>query len=506
MHPVQQHHRHVHGYHAVTSVDAALDLLAEHGEAARLVAGGTDILLELERGVRPGIGHLIDVTRIAGADEITVGDGSLNLGFATTHAQVIASSDVVEHALPLAQACVEVGSPQLRNRATVVGNLVTASPANDTISALIALDAAVSIRSASGTRAVDVADFYTGLRTTVLEPAEMVTGITVPTAPAGLDRRGLYVKLGLRRAQAISIVHLAVVVDLDDDIVTRARVALGSLAPTVFRATGVENLLVGAPLDGATIDAAVDATRAAVNPIADVRATAEYRADALGTVVARALRTLASGRHRERWAPDSPRLWVNAPGGHCPTGEEHATSTDGPAPVTATVNGTELTATADPSSTALDWLRESAHHVGEGSLTGTKEGCAEGECGACTIVMDGMAVMSCLVPAPRVAGTDITTVEGLARLGRSAEGGDNTVEGLAEPDQLHAIQEAFVDKAAVQCGFCIPGFLVSGASLIAEHPRPTPAQIRTGLSGNLCRCTGYYKIIEAVEAAAEASS
>jgi carbon-monoxide dehydrogenase small subunit len=147
--------------------------------------------------------------------------------------------------------------------------------------------------------------------------------------------------------------------------------------------------------------------------------------------------------------------------------------------VRMTVNGASYEATTDGRRSLLSFLRDDL------GLTGTKEACAEGECGACSILLDGRLVASCLIFAVEAHGRTITTVEGLARNGAP-----------------HPLQEAFVAHGAVQCGFCIPGMLVAAKALLDETPRPTEAEIRHAISGNLCRCTGYQKIVQAIAAAA----
>ncbi|OIO89283.1 MAG: (2Fe-2S)-binding protein [Anaerolineae bacterium CG17_big_fil_post_rev_8_21_14_2_50_57_27] len=161
------------------------------------------------------------------------------------------------------------------------------------------------------------------------------------------------------------------------------------------------------------------------------------------------------------------------------------------------INGKAYTFTSGQDKSLLRLLRE------EAGLTGTKEGCAEGECGACTVYLDGKAVMACLVPAPRAHGAEVVTVEGLSvkdeRGKMKDEGGGIKNESERMKDELHPVQRAFIEDGAVQCGYCTPGFLMSAAKLLEEKPHPTRGEIAQAITGNLCRCTGYYKIVKAIE-------
>lgn len=144
-----------------------------------------------------------------------------------------------------------------------------------------------------------------------------------------------------------------------------------------------------------------------------------------------------------------------------------------------TVNGEPVETAVAPNRTLLQFLREDL------GLTGAKHGCGHGDCGACTVILDGKPVNSCLVLAVQANGREVVTIEGLAENGR-----------------LHPIQQAFVDNGAIQCGYCTPGMILSAKALLDKHPKPTELDIRTAISGNLCRCTGYQKIVEAIAAAA----
>lgn len=459
-------------YTAPTTLAEALAVKAQHGAFARILAGGTDLLIELDREVRkapdgnaPGV---IDLTRIPGLAEIRAVDGWIHLGPLVTHNQCVASPLIVEKAFPLARACWEVGAPQIRNRATVAGNLITASPANDAIVPLLALDAQITVQSAArGERTVPLRKFLTSFRKVDLADDEILTRIAFPALTP--HQHGDFIKLGLRRAQAISVISVAAVVETAGDPahtpVQQARLSLGAVAPVIVRATDAEAYLAGKVLTDEVIREASHRALAAAAPIDDVRSSAAYRVSMVETLVARLLRQLRAGQARAGWSAKPILLWGQGDG-------KWPVATATPPSAAALVNGQPVQLPGGM--TLLDSLRATGY-------IGVKEGCAEGECGACTVFLDGMAVMACLVPAERAAGSTVTTVE-----------------GLANATQLHPVQNALVQSGGVQCGYCTPGFVMSAAKLLEERPHPTREEAQQALTGNLCRCTGYRKILDAV--------
>ncbi len=461
-----------------TSVEQVLELLAKHGQDARVINGGTDLIVEIERRVRsPRV--LIDVNRISGLDDIRFDGHVFHLGAGVTHNQVAGHKDLVEKAFPLASACWQVGAPQIRNRATIAGNLITASPANDTITPLIAMGAWVTLQSqARGKRNLALDKFTLGVHHTALEPDEMLTEISFPALKE--HEFGTFIKLGLRQAQAISVVNTAVVLGFGSasrqSRIERVSITLGSVAPTIVIAEEAQRFLSGQALDEHVITEAARLAVHAARPIDDIRGTAEYRRDMVRVLVDRALASLRDGTERDDFPSERIMLWGKTGGKmHAPDLKPDGTSEV----IETTVNGKEYSVNHANDKTLLRMLREDI------GLMGTKEGCAEGECGACTVFLDGIAVNACLVPAPRAHRANIVTIEGLQR-----------------GEELHPVQSAFIQVGALQCGYCTPGFIMSGAKLLEEIDHPTRDEIRQALTGNLCRCTSYYRIIEAIELAA----
>jgi carbon-monoxide dehydrogenase medium subunit len=319
-----------------------------------------------------------------------------------------------------------------------------------------------------------------------MEPDEMLVDISFPAMVS--NQLGTFIKLALRQAQAISLVNITAVITFsdsksasqDEHIIQKAAITLGAVSPVIIHAQEAENYLVGRCLDEKTIENAARLAEDASRPIDDLRSSRDYRREMVRVCTFRALRDIATS-NVSKAVPENPvLLWGES--NLETTSILNSTSKHSAdlSRIDTRINGKEYTFKNGYEKSLLRLLREDA------GLIGTKEGCAEGECGACTVFLDGAAVMSCLVPAARAHGAEIITIEGLSKNG-----------------DLHPVQQAFIDQGAVQCGYCTPGFIMSAAKLLEERPQPTLEEIQISITGNLCRCTGYYKIISAIESASQ---
>lgn len=287
-------------YYQPESLAAALDVLAGH-PGADLVAGGTDLVVGDRQGKRP-LGetlvaiHALDELR--GIEETS--DGGLRLGGLATHWEIEHHDVIRSRFSTLSDGSALVGSPATRMSGTIGGNLANASPAVDTGSPLLVLDASVELASRDGRRTVALADFLQGPGKTVREPSELLTAVSIPVLPAG--RTGsAYVRLGYRRAMEIAVVGAAALLSLDDtDRIVEARIAITAVAPVCLRVPEAERLLVDQPAVPAGFQSAARVAASAAQPIDDVRASADYRQAMVAVITERALgRALERARGEE---------------------------------------------------------------------------------------------------------------------------------------------------------------------------------------------------------------
>ncbi|MBU1218582.1 FAD binding domain-containing protein [Myxococcota bacterium] len=434
---------------------------------ARIIAGGTDLAVRIEKGVfKPE--DIVDITYLPLRYVRENGD-NIEIGALTNMSQ-IASDDLLWRTFPLLpKAASQIAAPPIRNRATIGGNIVNASPAADSVAALIALDAQVKLLSGSGERIVALTDFFTGPGKCVRRDDELLTEVIIKKTHKP-DTRVIshFHKMGQRKAQVISIVAMACLTELDEaGRVLKSRIGIASVAPVPFRAYEVEKFLEGSVLNDETIEKAAKMVSEAIKPIDDVRGKASYRKHVAGAFLKRHLTDSEEGR--AGIASFKTPYNEKAHAEFAPSGG-----------ICVTVNGEKYNYNGNMNVRLLDFLRD------ELLFTGAKNGCGEGECGACTVLLDGVPVNACMILTGGVDGREITTIEGI-------------MEG-SDPGN---VQKSFVDAGAVQCGFCIPGFEMTAHHLVENVKNPSREQIREALSGNLCRCTGYEKIFEAVELASE---
>jgi len=271
------------------SLDHALSLLARPGPEATLLAGGTDVMVWIQSG-RFNPERVVEIWGIRPeCAAITEDEASVTVGALATYSEIIASRAVADHLPILLEACREIGATQIQNRGTMGGNIGGSSPAGDTLPVLLAYDATIILRSATGRREVPYADFCTGYRETAREPDELITEIRIPKPPAGTTQR--WYKAGTRLAQAISKVMIGGVCRLDGEgRVAECRIGAGSIAAVPLLLETTAAAVTGRPIDEETIELGRTTAMAEVVPIDDVRSTAEYRRLVSGNLVARLLR------------------------------------------------------------------------------------------------------------------------------------------------------------------------------------------------------------------------
>ena len=454
--------------HRATSIAHAVGLLerfADADEEAKVIAGGQSLtaLMNL-RLARPD--HLVDMTGVAELHRIVDDAHGVRIGSMVTQAETLADPVVTLEVPLLSAALAHIGHTHIRNRGTVGGSIAHADPAAELPVVALALDAELVVVGPAGRRGIPAAEFFEGPLMTALGPADLLVDVVVAEMQPRDD--GGQVEWGFeelaRRDGDFATVLVATVVWRDSDgSISDARVALGGVGPTPLRSAGAESALIGTRGAEADIAAAAVAAAADASPTAAVHASAEYRRDMVEVLVRRSL--------------TGARLHYVEPHDAHP-----ALPTVSPGSGTVVVNGEIRSIDGIPDRRLLaDWLRD------DQGLTGTHLGCEHGVCGACTVLLDGRPVRSCLMFTAQAEGHDVTTIE-----------------ALGTPDDLHPVQEAFRTCHGLQCGFCTPGMVLTTVDLLRRVSDPSEQQVREELSGNICRCTGYVKIIEAVQHAAEA--
>jgi len=456
------------------SVAEAIQMLQEHGPRAKVLAGGTDLIVQMKME-RSAPAAVISLGKIAGLDRIAIRDGHLSLGARATIRAMELNERIQAHFPALTDACVSFSTTQVQTMGTVGGNLGNGSPAADTAPALIALGAHVEITGPEGKRRLPLEDFFTGPGKTALQRSEIITAVILPKPAEGAGSSFLKIS---RVAADIAKASAAVCLVRDGDRVTGARLAFGSVGPTPMRAPKAERALLGQPFSEDVVTQAARIASEEILPISDVRSTAAYRREAVRAMVYDALHVAwrrAGLGDGEPWLQEADEAAEPA------RSPARCIGADEKQRIELKVNGKKCAVWAAPNDLLLNVLRDQLQ------LTGTKYGCGIGECSACTVQLDGAPVLACLVLAVAAAGHEILTVE-----------------GLQKPDgELDPLQEAFIDHAAYQCGFCTPGVLMTAKALLVENPAPTEDDVRHYMRGNICRCTGYVSIVRAVMSCAE---
>jgi xanthine dehydrogenase iron-sulfur cluster and FAD-binding subunit A len=479
-------------YVRAKTIAEAVALLNTPGMVSRPLAGGTDLVLlmrhESKHAPAAGNGNtnarrqVVDISLIPEMHRIEQDGERVIIGGAATFTEVMESSLVAHTARTLLEACRLVGAVQIRNMGTLGGNVANAAACADSLPALVCLDAVARVATPEGERVWTVSELILRPNKTQIPPGGLLVSLEYLIPAEG--SYSTFIKLGRRNAMAISRLTVAALGRLDiDGRISEARLAPGSATPQFMRFNAVEDMLIGQFPTRELLEEAGRMTIDEVRRISGVRWSSEYKEPALRAMVVSALgevfeRKTNGDRHP---ATDGRRSTTNP---RQPAAGDGLKNPQSPLSDTQIIsfilNDRPVSVEVTPQATLLSVLRDGL------GMTGTKEGCSVGECGACSVLLDGVLVNSCLTLAGQAAGRQVVTIEGI----RGADGGPND------------LQQAFIDYGAVQCGYCIPGMILAGESLLARTLAPSRDEIRHAIAGNLCRCTGYQQIVDAIEVTA----
>ena len=427
-------------------------LLDTHQGDGKVLAGGQSLMPLLNmRLARPNI--VVDINRIKELNYVRASDGGIAIG-ALARQRALQTEKLIAERVPILQeAAYYIAHPQIRSRGTICGSIAHADPAAELPALALALDAEMTLTSAKAARTVGAETFFQSFFTTALEANEILTEVRFPAPPK--DSAWSVLEISRRHGDfAIAGIVAGLALDPDRQVIAHARLVYFGVGPTPIRVKAAEEALIGQAAARAGLRSG-SAKRQAGH-----RSQQRYSCQRRIPPCRRG--DLDQARAPRRAAETRKKLMAT-------------TRT-----VKVRVNGVAYEQTVEARKTLVDFLREDV------GLTGTNVGCEHGVCGACTILMNGEAVRSCIMLAAQADGAELMTVEGLAKPG----------------GELHPIQESFREKHGLQCGFCTPGFLMTTYELLNKHPDADEEEIKEWLSGHLCRCTGYQDILESVKLAA----
>ena len=439
-------------YHRPATLADAVKLLSTLGDEARPLAGGHSLVPMMKlRLATPE--HLVDLHGIAGLKGIRRDGDNIVIGAMTTQHELLASEEIARSLPILHETALVIADPQVRYRGTIGGNVANGDPGNDMPALMMTLGATYRLEGTGGARQVAAGEFYQGAYFTALEPGEILTAISIPVPPAGHGYA--YEKLK-RKVGDYATAAAAVVLTMSG----------GKVATCAIGLTNVHETPLLADRRGESRDR--NQPRSGHAEKGGGRGGSDHVASGGRP---RAGRISQACRRHHGGAGAAARRIPSEMRGETKMAKTH---------VTMKVNGAEVEGLVEPRTLLVHFLRENL------SLTGTHIGCETTHCGACTVDLDGMSVKSCTVFAVQAEGSEITTIEGMA----NADG------------SLSALQEGFRMMHGLQCGFCTPGMILRAHRLLKENPSPSEEEIRMGISGNLCRCTGYQNIVKAIQYAA----